>query len=112
MRPRRGRRHRQPLPLEGEVLGPELEPEPTPRIRVEVVHRYQPRRQHNAPPPWVIALLIIAAVMWISPFGALVAVVMLSVFVTAHPAIGIALLATPVLVIIIAIHQRRRGHPF
>ena len=66
-------RRRPPPPLEGEILGPA----DTPRIKVEVVHRaYQPRRQRNAIPPWLVALLIIAVLIWISPFGAVVAIVM------------------------------------
>jgi hypothetical protein len=83
------------------------------RIRVEVVHRaYQPRRQHSTVPPWLIALLILVAVMWISPFGAVVALVMISIFLTAHPTIAIAIGGTIALVIAIGLHQRWRGHPF
>ena len=55
------------------------------RIRVEVVHRaYQPR-QRNAIPPRSIALLIIAVLMWVSPFGAVIAIVMASVLIASHP---------------------------
>jgi hypothetical protein len=104
-RAHRKRRRRPPTPLEGEVL------EPEPRIHVEVVHRYQPRR-HNALPPWVIALLIIAAVMWVSPFGAVVAIVMGAVLVAAHPTVAIAIAAALVLVVAIGVHQRRKGVPF
>jgi hypothetical protein len=65
----RQRRRRAELPLEGEIL---LDEEPAPRIRVEVVHRAYVLRQRQHVPPWLIALPIIAAVMWISPFGAVV----------------------------------------
>jgi hypothetical protein len=106
----RPRRRRPPPPLEGEILEPQSEPPP--RIhRVEVFHRYQPR-QHSGLPPWVIALLIIAAVMWVSPFGAVVALVMLAVFVTSHPTVALSVAAALVLVVAIAVHQRWRGHPF
>jgi hypothetical protein len=107
----RQRRRRKPLPLEGEVLGPELEVEPTPRIRVEVTHRYQPRH-HSAPPIWLIVLLILAAVMWISPFGAVIALVMLGIFVSAYPTLAFTLLAALALVIVVGLHQRWRGHRF
>jgi hypothetical protein len=99
-------------PIDGDVLGPETESyQDTPRIRVEVHHRIVPRhRQHI--PPWLIALLTLAVVMWISPFGAVVALVMISIFVTAHPTIAIAIGGTIALVIIIAIRERRAGRPF
>jgi hypothetical protein len=64
-------RHRPPPALDGEIL------EPTPRIRVEVHHGYVPR-QRSTMPPWLVALLIIAVLMWVSPFGALIAIVMAS----------------------------------
>jgi hypothetical protein len=104
----RQRRRPQPPPIDGEVL----EPEPTPRIRVEVVHRaYQPRqRQHM--PRLAIALLIIAAVMWISPFGLIVGLFLISVFLMMHPAVAIVLGVTIALVIGVAIRERRRGRPF
>jgi hypothetical protein len=96
--------------LEGEIL---LDEEPVPRIhRVEVVHRYQPRRQRQHVPPWLIVLLLVAAVMWISPFGAVIAIVMISIFVTAHPTIAIAIGGTVALVIIFALRERRAGRPF
>jgi hypothetical protein len=104
----RQRRRRPELPLEGEIL---LDEEPSPRIRVEVTHRYQPRR-HSAPPAWLIVLLIIAAVMWISPFGAVVALVMLSIFLTAYPTVAIVLGVTIALMVIIALRERRAGRPF
>ena len=102
----------QPLPLEGEVLGPEVEVEPTPRIRVEVVHRaYQPR-QRNAIPPWLIALLIIAVLMWVSPFGAVIAIVMASVLIASHPMIGVVIGGMIALLIVFALRERRHGRPF
>ena len=47
-------------------------PEPTPRVRVEVHHRYVPRQRQHVP-PWLVALLILAVLMWVSPFGAIIA---------------------------------------
>jgi hypothetical protein len=56
-----------------------LEPEPTPRIhRVEIVHRYQSRR-HTAPPPWIVPLVFIVALMFISPYALIVSFVLISV---------------------------------
>jgi hypothetical protein len=113
MRVRRGRRRRPSPILEGEILTPELEHEPPPRIhRVEVVHRaYQPRQRQHVP-PWVIALLIMAVLMWISPFGTVVALVMLGILVSAHPTFAATLLAALALVIIIAMRERWHGRPF
>jgi hypothetical protein len=104
----RQRRRRPPPPLDGEVLEPE---EPSPRIRVEVHHRIVPRQRQHVP-PWLVALLIIAVVMWISTFGAVVALVMISIFVTAHPTIAIALGGMVTLVAIAALRERRAGRPF
>ena len=53
----RQRRRRQPLPLEGEVLGPELEVEPSSRIQVEIVHHH--RRQRQQVPAWLVVLLVV-----------------------------------------------------
>jgi hypothetical protein len=98
------------LPLEGEVLGPELEVEP--RIRVEVVHRaYQPRQRQHVP-PWLVVLLIIAAVMWMSPFGAVVAIVMLGILLTAHPTIAFVIGGMVALLIVFALRERWHGRPF
>ena len=107
--PKHRHRHRRSLPLEGEILTNE---EPAPRIRVEVTHRYQPRRQRQQIPPWLIVLLLVAAVMWISPFGAIVALVMISIFLTAHPTIAIAIGGPIALVIIIALRERWYGRSF
>jgi hypothetical protein len=97
-----------PPPIDGEVLTPE----PTPRIRVEVVHRaYQPRQRQHVP-PWLVALLIIAVLMWISPFGAVVAIVMLGILLTAHPTIAFVVGTTIALVIVIALRERWHGRPF
>ena len=96
-------------PIDGDVL----EPEPTPpRIRVEVVHhRYVPRQRQHVP-PWLVALLIIAVAMWISPFGAVVALVMGGILITAHPMIGIVIGVTLALVIVASIRNHRAGNPF
>ena len=108
--PKHRQRRRRPEPvLEGEIL---LDEQPAPRIRVEVTHRYQPRRQRQQIPPWLIVLLLVAAVMWISPFGAVVALVMISIFLMAHPTIAIALGGTIALVIIIALREGWHGRPF
>jgi hypothetical protein len=110
MRPRRARR--QARPLQGEILGPETESyHEKPRIRVEVTHRYQPRR-HNAPPIWAVVLLAFGVFAWLSPFALIVGLVLLSVFLTEHPTIAIALGGTLALLIIIAIRERRAGRPF
>jgi hypothetical protein len=102
MRVRRGRRRRR------EIIEPD-DP-PASRIhRVEVTVHH--RRPHSAP-PWLIALLIIAAVMWISPFGAVVAIVMGAILITSHPMIGIVLGGTIALVVIIALRERWAGRPF
>ena len=97
MRPRRGRR--QARPLQGEILTPE--PEPSPRIRVEVTHRYQPRR-HGAPPAWIVPLVFIVVLAWFSPYALIVAIVMASVLIVAHPTIAFVIGGTIAPVMIIA----------
>jgi hypothetical protein len=110
MRPRRGRRRRPEPPLEGEILPPEAEP--TPRIRVEIVRRaYQPR-QRSTVPPWVIATLIFAGLCWLNPLGVVIAIVMISVLLTEHPTIAIAIGVIIAALVIIAIRERRAGRPF
>ena len=54
--------HRRRRPLKGEIL------EPSPRVRIEVTHRYAPRPREHIP-PWLIAVVILAVLLWISPFG-------------------------------------------
>jgi hypothetical protein len=109
--PKHRQRRRRPEPvLEGEIL---LDEEPAPRIKVEVVHRaYQPRRQRSTVPPWLIVLAIIAVLMWMAPLGTIILIAIVSIFFAEHPTVGIALLASLVLVVAIGVHQRRRGHPF
>jgi hypothetical protein len=63
-------------------------------------------------PRLAIALLIIAAVMWISPFGVIIGLVLISVFLMMHPAAAIVLGATIALVIVIALRERWHGRPF
>jgi hypothetical protein len=104
MRPRRGR---PPPVLEGEVLGPE----PSPRIRVEVVHHHY-RRRHTAPPPWIIPLVFIVTLLFVSPYALVVALVLIAVFLTMHPIIAIALGGMIALVIIIAVRERLAGRIF
>jgi hypothetical protein len=101
------RRHRRPPPpIDGEIL------EPEPRIRVEVVHRaYQPR-QHQRVPPWLVALLIIAVLMWVSPFGAVIAIVMASVLIASHPTFAFVIGGAIALVAIAALRERWHGRPF
>ena len=61
----------------------------------------------------VVALLIVAALMWISPFGAVVALVMAGgILVTAHPTIATTIGVMVVLVVIIAWRERRAGRHF
>jgi hypothetical protein len=98
------------LPLEGEVIGPELEVEP--RIRVTVEHRHVNHRRHSAPPTWLIVLLIIAVLMWVSPFGAIIAIVMASVLIASHPTFAFVIGGTIALVIVFAVRERWHGRPF
>lgn len=98
-----------------EYLEPDeiLEPEPSPRIRVEVMHRaYQPRQRQQTIPPWAIAILIIGMLCWISPFGLVIAMFMIGAFVTAYPTIAIAFAMVLVLFIGIAVRERLVGRPF
>jgi hypothetical protein len=117
--PPRGRRP--PPPLEGEIL---LEEEPTPR-RIETVEILPPRqpehhvrvdvhhhRQRQHMPRLAIALLIIAAVMWISPLGVIIALVLIAAVLMMHPAVAIILAAWLALMIVIAIRARLKGRPF
>jgi len=62
--------------------------------------------------PWIIALVIIAALMWISPFGLIVGIVLISTLLMMHPTIAIAIAAWVAMFICIAIYQRRRGRAF
>jgi hypothetical protein len=96
--------------LDGEILSPEVEP--TPRIRVEVTHRYQLPQRRSAPPAWITPLVVILFFSMVSPYALIVAIVMGSVLLAADPTIAIALAIYLALVIGIAIHQRWRGHPF
>ena len=57
-------------------------------------------------------LLLVAAAMWISPFGAVVALVMVSVLLTEHPTIAIAIGGIIAALIIAAIRERRAGRQF
>jgi hypothetical protein len=91
-----------------------LEPDDPPKSRIHrveiTVHR---RRQHHQQiPPWVIAMVIFAALCWISPFGMVIALVMGGILVTAHPTIGIALGVMLALVIIIAMRERLADREF
>jgi hypothetical protein len=104
----RQRRRRAELPLEGEIL---LDEEPTPRIRVEVTHRLQPRR-HSAPPAWIVPLVFIAALAFFSPYALIVAIVMISIFLTAYPTIAIAIGVIIAVLAIAAIRERRARRPF
>jgi hypothetical protein len=80
----RQRRRRQPRPLEGEILEPD---EPSPRIRVEISVRRQPQRQTL--PTWLVVLLIVAGLLWISPIGLIVAIAIVSILAIQHPLIVI-----------------------
>jgi hypothetical protein len=113
--PKHRQRRRRPEPvLEGDILGPETESyQDKPRIRVEVVHRaYQPRRQHNTVPPWLIVLAIVAALLWMAPLGTIILIAIVSIFFAEHPTIAIAIGGIMALVIIIAMRERRAGRPF
>ena len=109
MRPRRGRRQPSTPVLDGEVL---TQQEEQPRIRVEIVRRYVPRRQRSAPPAWLIVLVTLAVVMWMAPLGTVIAIVMLSIFLTEHPAIAVMIGAIIAALIVAAIRERWHGRPF
>lgn len=68
--------------------------------------------RNQRPPPRGCSLLIIAVVMWISPFGAVIAIVMISIFLTAHPTVAFVIGGTIALVIIIAVRERWHHRPF
>jgi hypothetical protein len=82
-----------------------------PRIRVEVVHRYQPRR-HSAPPAWIVPLVFIAALAFFSPYALIIAIVMGSILIAAHPTFAFVVGGMIALVIIIAIRERWHGRSF
>jgi hypothetical protein len=104
----RQRRRRPPPPvLEGEVL----EPEPTPRIHVEVHHRYVPRQRQHVP-PWLIVLAIVAALMWMAPLGTIILFAIVSIFFAEHPTIAFVIGGMIALVIVFALRERRAGRPF
>jgi hypothetical protein len=101
----RRRRRRPPSPLDGEVL----EPEPTPRIhRVEIIHHH---RRHDVP-AWIVPLAIIVLLSLVSPYALIVTIVLIAVFVTMHPMIGIVFGICLTLIIGMAVHERYRGRPF
>ena len=106
MRQRRARR--QPRPLQGEITLPSDE---EPRIhRVEfTVHRQQRRQQVS---PWIIGFVIIAAIAFWFPLGTVIAIVMISILLTEHPTIAIAIGGTIALVIGIGIRERWHHRPF
>jgi hypothetical protein len=103
--PAHRQRRRPPPPLEGEILPSESEP----RIRVTVEHRHVNHRQRQHIPPWAIAMLIVGALCWLSPFGLIVGFVLISVFLAMHPGFAIVLGVTVALVIIIAFRERLAG---
>jgi hypothetical protein len=106
----RQRRRRAPPPLDGEVL----QPEPSPRIRVEHVHhirQHAPIRRQQVP-PWLIVLLIVACLMWVSPLGVVVALFMGAILVMAHPAFAAALFVVVAVLAIAAWRNHRAGQPF
>jgi hypothetical protein len=57
-------------------------------------------------------LLIIAVLMWVSPFGAIIAIVMAPVLIASHPTFAFVIGGTLALVIIIALRERWYGRPF
>jgi hypothetical protein len=59
-----------------------------------------------------VPLAIIAFFSMVSPFGLVIALVMLGILLTAHPTIAIALGGTLALVIIFALRERFAGRPF
>ena len=76
------------------------------------MHRaYQPRQRQHVP-PWLVALLIIAGLMWISPFGAVIAIVMASILIASHPTIAFVVGGMIALVIVFALRERWHRRPF
>jgi hypothetical protein len=63
-------------------------------------------------PPWLVALLIIAVLMWVSPLGAIVAIVMASVLIASHPTIAFVIGGMLALLIVFAMRERWYGRPF
>jgi hypothetical protein len=51
----------------------------------------------------------IALLSMVSPFGLIIALAMVSIFLSAHPMIGVVVGGTIALVIIIALHERYRA---
>jgi hypothetical protein len=73
--------HRKARQPQIEILEPEQ-----PRIhRVEISVRRQPQRQTL--PPWLIVLLIVAGLLWISPIGLIVAIAIVTILAIQHPLI-------------------------
>jgi hypothetical protein len=103
----RQRRRRQPI-LEGEILTPQSEPQP--RIRVEVRHTYSQRQREQIQiPPWLIVLLIVAGLLWISPIGVIVAIAIVTVLVIQHLAVVITSAIIIAVLVFNSIRRRRVG---
>ena len=108
MGPRRGRRRPRI-----EVLPPqEEEPQQASRITIEHRHVVHHRQRQQTIPPWAIAVLFIGVLCWISPLGTVIALVMIGLFVTAHPTFVIAIAILLVLFIGIAVRERLARRPF
>ena len=80
--------------------------------RVEIAIHHHRRQRQQTIPPWAIVMLAIGVVCWISPFGTVIALFMIGVFVTAYPTIAIALAIVLVLIIGAAIRERLARRPF
>jgi hypothetical protein len=92
------------LPMEGEILTPQSEPQS--RIRVDVHHHF---RRPVRLPVWAIALLAFGVLAMLFPFGLVVSLVIVAILALMYPAqafIFVACLVTAA--IIIALDRRRR----
>ena len=103
--PKRSRRRR----IQTVEILPPQQPEPERHIRVTVTAHHR-QRQHV--PPWLIVLVIFAALCWVSPFGLVVALVMGGILLTAHPSIAIAIGVIVAALVIAAIRERLAGRHF
>jgi hypothetical protein len=91
-----------------EILPPQ-QPERERHIHVTVTAH---RQRHSAPPAWVVVLLAFGVFAWLSPFALIVGIVLVSVFLTEHPTIAVAIGVVIAALMIAAIRERRAGRQF
>jgi hypothetical protein len=105
------KRSRRPRIQTVEILPPR-QPEPERRIHVNVNVHHRRNVSISGIPPWLIVLVIVAALCWVSPFGLVVALVMGGILLTAHPTVAIIIGVSVALVIIIGLKEQLSGRPF